>query len=687
MKTSKMTLWYNNVHFLCIPIILIALLFKYPIFIIFLIIYLAYIFKRKIFLKEIILVSILFFGLFYFYNNYTPKFKNFEGIIIEQDNNRYTVFNGIISVEIYSNESYALGDIIKVEGDKYKPYKESYEGGFSSYEFKKSKRIYYIYKNPKLSKKGHIIIPLELRQKTIHYLDKKLNTKSVSYISSLLLGENIIDSETKESLNDIGISHLFAISGFHISLIFIFLSFVFKKIFESERIRNNIIIFLFVFYIFFTGFQISILRASIMIILNILNKRYNKLFTSLDILSATLIFTLILNPGYFYMTAFKFTFLITFFLIISKNIIKGNFKTFKISLLAFMSGLPIVINMNYEINLLQILLTPIFTVVIGYLLIPYLFLVAFIHKLEVINIIDLFEKAIKILDINWFKITIGYMNIYFIILYYMFFVFILIMIERNKINKKTIILFLIYMLFVINIKYIDPYYRIEFIDVGQGDSILITSKHNKDVILIDTFGYNYKYIKRRGIKKIDKLIITHSDLDHIGGIENTLNYFEVKTIISSAYDNIDYKSQGIKSGDVIISKDLKFNVLGPINNSTNKNDISIVLMLNICNYKILFTGDMESEEEKSLINKYGINLKADVLKVGHHGSKTSSTKEFINFVNPKYSVISCGLNNKYNFPNEEVLLNLCKSKIYRTDLMGNITIKIHNNKMDIKGYK
>ena len=106
----------------------------------------------------------------------------------------------------------------------------------------------------------------------------------MSYVSSLLLGKNTIDDDTKDSISSLGLSHLFAISGFHIMLFFSFLSFILKKVIESERKRNNIIIIFFLFYIVFTNFSISILRASIMIIFMILNKRYNRLVTSLDIL-------------------------------------------------------------------------------------------------------------------------------------------------------------------------------------------------------------------------------------------------------------------------------------------------------------------------------------------------------------------------------------------------------------------
>ena len=115
----------------------------------------------------------------------------------------------------------------------------------------------------------------------------------------------------------------------------------------------------------------------------------------------------------------------------------------------------------------------------------------------------------------------------------------------------------------------------------------------------------------------------------------------------------------------------------------NENDNSNVIYTKLDGYKFLFMGDASSATEKEIINKYNLpNI--DVLKVGHHGSKTSSSKEFINEINPKYSIISVGKNNRYGHPNDSVLDNLDKSKIYRTDIDGSIVFKIKNNTLQIE---
>jgi len=245
------------------------------------------------------------------------------------------------------------------------------------------------------------------------------------------------------------------------------------------------------------------------------------------------------------------------------------------------------------------------------------------------------------------------------------------------------------------------------IDVGQGDSILIELPYNKN-ILIDTGGivsyysedkHNIgkniliPYFKTRGIKQIDYLILSHGDYDHMGEAEYLVNNFEIKKVILNN-DKFNYLEENfIKSLDKknipyyqnIKELNIDNNKLYFFNNKDygNENDNSNVIYTKINNYKFLFMGDAGVEVEKDIINKYDLNG-IDVLKVGHHGSKTSSSKEFIDATTPKYSIISVGKNNKFGHPNNNVLDNLEDSKIYRTDQDGSIMFEIKSNKLKIE---
>ena len=250
------------------------------------------------------------------------------------------------------------------------------------------------------------------------------------------------------------------------------------------------------------------------------------------------------------------------------------------------------------------------------------------------------------------------------------------------------------------------------IDVGQGDSTLIISPHQKEVILIDTGGiisYEEEWRKRNkeyhisnniisllkslSIKKIDKLIITHGDFDHMGEAINLVNNFKVEKVIFNCGEYNDLEKELIK---VLDKKKIKYySCIKELNIDKNKfyflqteeydneNDNSNVIYTELEGYKFIFMGDASSTTEKEIMNKYNLP-DIDVLKVGHHGSKTSSSDEFIDEMNPKYSIISVGKNNRYGHPNKEVLDNLKDSKIYRTDQDGSIMFKIKNNKSKVE---
>ena len=249
---------------------------------------------------------------------------------------------------------------------------------------------------------------------------------------------------------------------------------------------------------------------------------------------------------------------------------------------------------------------------------------------------------------------------------------------------------------------------LEVIDVGQGDSFLL-HLNNKN-ILIDTGGKKetkriktssivnnttIPLLKSLGIKKINYLILSHGDKDHMGESINLVNNYKVDKVIFNCGSYNYLEKDLIK---VLDKKKIKYysciNELNINNNKLyflqtklydNENDNSNVIYTEINNNKFLFMGDASITTEKEILKEYNLpNI--DVLKVGHHGSKTSSSKEFINEMNPKYSILSVGKDNRYGHPNKEVLKTLKESKIYRTDQDGSVMFIIKNNKLKMKIY-
>ncbi len=245
---------------------------------------------------------------------------------------------------------------------------------------------------------------------------------------------------------------------------------------------------------------------------------------------------------------------------------------------------------------------------------------------------------------------------------------------------------------------------VRFIDVGQGDSILISS--NGYHALID-FGNQSDFgnelldsLRSYGVTELDCVIISHYDTDHVGGAAKIIGALEVYHALlpeqydrgESSFDDLQYalennetKVYPAKVGTVVNIGEFEITLLNYNRDADNENDKSLVLMAEIEGRKFLFTGDAGVEIEKQLLND-NINVDCDVFKAAHHGSRNSNSKEFITAASPSFGVISVGASNQYGHPHEEVLSNLTEvgAKVYRTDRSGDITFKIEDGNIKVE---
>lgn len=234
---------------------------------------------------------------------------------------------------------------------------------------------------------------------------------------------------------------------------------------------------------------------------------------------------------------------------------------------------------------------------------------------------------------------------------------------------------------------------VHFIDVGQGDAVLIEAESMNILIDAGTRGAGevvVEYLVRRGIRELDLVIGTHPHADHIGGLIEVFRSFKVSRIIDAGVPHTtvtfdDYLTEiekqveaghctyEVPGGQVITDGAMVLTVLGPDRDLGSLNNNSVVCRVDFGSTSFLFMGDAERAAEESLLRR-GVQLGACVLKVGHHGSRTSTTADFLDAVSPKYAVIMCGKDNRYGHPHEEVLARLTSAdvEIYRTDVHGTV---------------
>ena len=521
----------------------------------------------------------------------------------------------------------------------------------------------------------------------------KLN-KSSPYIYSLILNnKSYIDKEIKSSYMNNGISYLFN-TTIYLAIYIKLLNKLLNKISYNNYYKFIVTLIILLSYILIINKNISVLRYLIMFIINRVNKLFNLHIKRLDLMLIIFIIISLVNPYYVIDISFILSYLIIFFIVVLNK--KKN-KLY-ISFLCFLVSFPLIISINYNINIISFIFNFIVKIYNIFIILPISIISLFIPSIDnilyklisLIETISLFLSNINILNISFSKPSIIFIIIYYILLIlYMY-------------DKKYIITILMIILIHKYFYLIDNTLNVTYLDVGQGDSVVITYKSN--VILIDTGGNIYSdisnnktipYLKSLGKNKIDYLILSHGDYDHMGESINLVNNFKVDNVIFNKdnYNELEQelinvlKSKNIKYYNSVNYIDINNIRLYFLNNKIydNENDNSNIIYFNYYNYNFLFTGDISSNVEKYLVNNYSLN-KIDFLKVSHHGSDTSSSKYFIDKLNVVNSIISVGKNNIYNHPSILTLNNLENTNIYRTDMDGSIKVSLNKNGYKIKTY-
>ena len=645
-------------------LLVIISLLVHPIFWLFLFVYGIFVIYR---LKLHNFIAILIFTIIFSCLINWPKPIDdpiIKGEIIDLDENSIVLKTKETKVKVYGEfVGYKIGDYLEMEVAYFNINEPTNDHAFNYKNYLYSQGIT---NNASIKR----LLNYESRQTLFQKLQERISGKSNvdTYASMFVLGiRDDLAQDEYEQLTNLSIIHLFALSGLHIHMLMDMIKKVLKFIMPI-KFCNYLGIVLIGIYIYIIPFNISFVRAYLIMGLSVLFKNY---LNKLDCLAIVTVLMLVINPYVIYSLSFIFSYFIYFvILLINKN------KYF--NLLVYFSSLPIILMVQYRINILSLLLGIILVPLITVLYQSIWLYVIFGNMFKGIVAIIIYFLNNIVVFCNDFSIYLNFLKptLFFILSYY--FIYFKIILKLNvklKVTREVLMLFSLLLMF-----YLKPYYNIEgkvvMIDVGQGDCFLIQQPFNKGNILIDTGGLQTRdlasttlvpYLNSQGIYKLDYVFISHDDFDHNGSYDSLSKQIKIDHTITT------YQSQ-MKIGDVEIE------MLDDGISHDDKNDDSLVIKAKINNLVYLFMGDASSEVEKELIKKYP-ELKADVLKVSHHGSSTGTCSEFLDVVRPKVALISCGKNNRYNHPNEDVLLRLKDYgvKIYRSDLMGMVKIVYYGN--------
>ncbi len=598
----------------------------------------------------------------------------------------------------YGYDDFPIGSKINIRGKLKKPLNNTIPNTFNYKKYLNHREIHYTCEIEEFTLNTDEI---NLLNKIKNAVIKRIATYKIrDYMMTLIIGnKDLLDETTLENYKDNGIVHLFAISGMHIGLASSLLLSLFKKIKIPKKLALILTVIAIWFYAFLTGFSSSVLRAGLLFSLISVNKIFSLKIENIYILllvGAILIFS---NYHILYDVGFIFSFVTTFGPIYHKDILKKH-KILGTTLVAFLYSLPIGCSNFYKFNLGSIAYNILFVPFVSTIVYPLCLLTFLIRPLEIIAII-----AISFLEfLNTFLASIDFLTfiipklpIFIVVIYYA------ILIAHLRKNLLKVSIFLISLILSTKlIPILDFSDHVDFLDVGQGDSTLIRTKHSKEVILIDTGGQiNYgkkedkhyigenivTYLHSLGINKIDYIFLTHGDIDHVGETLHIANSVKVDSIIMNNGSINELENKILRHSKVRKRYyDGKLNIKNLNDNIWNdENSNSIVFSLSLGSLNFLFTGDVPKKVETYIL-KNNPSLRADVIKLAHHGSKTSSEDTFLKSIEAKTAIISSGRKNIYAHPDDETVNTLKKLDIeyFNTQTSGTISYKIGKKDVTIK---
>ncbi len=680
-KNLKLRLWGNYVIltvFLVLTFLTFISRYSYLLWLFFLI----YVVRKDKLLGFIgLVISVAFFTNYQIRKNFKVRNEN-RGRVVQivefTSYTKVTIRSGAkFNVEVKNSPSLSPGMIVNYSLGKEEFMQKETPNGYDEKHELFKKEIFYKYKSDSITveRSGFSIYFIN------HYLKnlvrKHYDKETSSLINALVLGDyHDLKEEDIETLKENGIIHLFAISGLHIS----FLSLILTKILMYFKAKKSdvVISFIFLLYIVVCGFQPSIIRASMLYSLKTLEKYKKWTFSTVDRLSLIFLFLALFNPFYLYNLGFVFSFMMSGMIVLLKNKLEDLrplAKLFYISFFAQLLSLPFVIFLNNRLNLLIPFLNIIFIVLMETVLLPLTLLTVALPFLA--PLLKYTSNLFFLLSSAFGKIPV-YLNFpkFHFLVYLSYYVLFFTLISYVKVKTfYTVMVFTVFSLAFV--KVLDARELFRFYSLKNGEATVIKPPNSLGAIVIDTGDGRgkalTKELKAMGVYYLDALFISHGDLDHYGEIDELIKQFYIKTIYVSMFDETYYvkspKSKRLKLGDVLKIKGFTVECLGPKSRGQTKNANSLILLFtDLKGERFLFTGDISKKEEEEL------SVNADVLKVSHHGSSTSTSPVFLKTVKPKVAIIMTGIKWQHKFPSKDTLDSLEKNKIkvYRTDIHSSI---------------
>ncbi|MFW5894813.1 MAG: DNA internalization-related competence protein ComEC/Rec2 [Bacillota bacterium] len=576
------------------------------------------------------------------------------------------------------DEAPEVGDTVVFTGKAKAIDPPLFEDGFDYEKYLKSQGVRGILELEKWDRiEGRYTLPA-FRKSVSDRFDEQQPDTAFLMRTFILADSSALDEAFKEKASAMGVSHLFAVSGMHVAFMAGILFFGLKRLMPRWAAETLVVLFL-VFYIFLTGAPPSVLRASSMAVLLIMVKRLKIPLSAVDILSLICAAVLVLRPYSLYDLGFTLSFMVSFTLLMGSDLLRGRRKiaqAFTVSIMAFLVTVPIVFSIQHQMNLMSVVYNVFLVWVLMVIVLPLVYLTMVVPLISpfLLAVYTYFEQCIVVLHDHGSIFVKGYIPPGILrVLYWVLFAWMMAGHGKRLRIALRLMILVGFTGVMMSVRLMDPASRLTMFPV-MGDAFLIEDAHTRCNILIDTGDESTARnladaLGRKQIRRLDHVIITHMHADHFGGYEAVASKVRIENTISP-------KNVGAFEDRTLTCGDIRFYIYPFEAHYQNENDNSIIVWLDTGHETILFTGDMEKSREGPFLETYAPLPPIDILKAGHHGSDTSSTRALIEAVNPKEVLVSAHPDNHFGHPGKSAIERFLDhgTIIHRTDVSGSVEL-------------
>ncbi len=648
----------------------------------FLLLEMGYLWKRarRLFVGALFVIGLLL--LRYRIVATAPAFQDtsFEGVATSVEEKRFTVRTDGVKVLVYHDGTLAIepGDRIAVVARIMTSEPRSVEHGFDYGRYLLSEGIrgsVYATRIDILGRTFDVgMIAFGLRR----YAEARFDGEALAMVRLFALGDaGALPEELVDSSRDLGISHLFAVSGMHVGAIALFLEALLRRMHLRQGVQAALIGIALLFFTAVTGFAVSIVRAALVYLAVVVTRLARVPFTSTDAIAFVAILVLAIQPFALATAGFRLSYLVSLAIVLGGDLVKDANtvrKTLKIGLLANAAALPILLELNGSFHLLSIPANLIFVLFVDRLAVPAAFFVCFVPAAEPLldGLGTGFFTAIEAVGAIDLSVALNFSSDLAKAAYWTVAGIALVRLSNGRGIIRESALSISIALVCMTFPTMPGESGVIVFDVGQGDAsylyapgcrmLVDTGKADPHDTLVDFF-------RKENVRALDVVVLTHGDDDHVGEIADLDAALTIGAIVAAGdlCPGCRAATERVATGDSLVCGTLSFSVLSA--GDAAENDGSIVLFGTVGGDDWIFTGDAGTAVERAVDWP-----DADILKVGHHGSATSTSAELLSAASPSIAVVSVGRTNGYGHPDEEVLARLEASgtAILRTDLFGTI---------------